>query len=57
MTFYGQRFWLSLFLVASIPSILHTALSAQTAAPQAALTRSELANVVGALVIHEMVIT
>lgn len=40
MTFYGQRFWLSVFLVASIPSILHSALSAQTA-PQAALARSE----------------
>jgi len=40
MGLYVQRFWLSLCLVASIPSILYSALSAQTA-PEAALARSE----------------
>src|SRR2546430_944553 len=40
MSFYVQRFWRSLCLAASIPSILYGALSAQTT-PEAALTRSE----------------
>jgi len=40
MAFYVQRFWLSLFLIVSIRSILCSALSAQTA-PESAVAPSE----------------